>query len=171
MAVTLDPAAFQSLQAAFRDVALRAERLQELVGLGEQFRALDTSFSLFNRNARTINAGDFPRLDEMWTTCRTFDLSRLLDSIKLTEHVRQPLTGEPVDGRSAEVDGWSEDLQQLSEKLQQAMIDQSTRQVPPVADAFQSSLRKHQNRVKNVTDREVRDLCNLTDRLKQVLEA
>ena len=169
MAVTLDPAAFQSLQAAFSEVALRAERLQELVGLGEGFRALDTNFNTFNRNARTNPPADFPRLDDMWTTCRDFELSRLLDSIKLTKYVRQPLPGEPPDGRTAEVDGWSSDLEQTGANLQQAITDLSIVQVAKIADAFQSKLRKHQNRLKSITDREVRDLCGLTDKLKEVL--
>ena len=51
------------------------------------------------------------------------------------------------------------------------MDDQAIKSIPPLADGFQSTVRKHQNRLKNITDREVRDLCNLTERLKQVLEA
>ena len=171
MAVTLDPAEFQKIQEAFRDVALRAERLQELVGLVEHFRALDTSFGLFNRTAKNATAADFPRLDDLWTPCRDFDLTRLVDWIKDMRYVRQQLAGEPEKGRSAEVDGWSADLEQLKEKLQKSMDDQAIKSIPPLADGFQSTVRKHQNRLKNITDREVRDLCNLTERLKQVLEA
>ena len=125
MAVTLDPAEFQKIQEAFRDVALRAERLQELVGLVEHFRALDTSFGLFNRTAKSATSADFPRLDDLWTPCRDFDLTRLVDWIKDMRYVRQQLAGEPEKGRSAEVDGWSADLEQLKEKLQKSMDDQA----------------------------------------------
>ena len=55
MPVTLDQAAFQNLQTAFREVALRAERLQEWVALNEKYRVVDRSTSSFWSTARAQN--------------------------------------------------------------------------------------------------------------------
>jgi hypothetical protein len=169
MPVTLDQAAFQNLQAAFREVALRAERLQEWVALNEKYRVVDRSTSSFWSAARTHNV-DWARVEEAWHVVRVDDLPALDDYIKAMTKVRCPLTGEAPDGQGQRINDWRTALNDLATQNDQAVTDLSGPQLKSVGSKFTDSVRSQMNQLKGIIDREIGALCLQTQLLRQKIE-
>ena len=169
MPVTLDQAAFQNLQAAFREVALRAERLQEWVALNEKYRVVDRSASSFWSAARTHSV-DWARVEESWHVVRVDDLPALDDYIKAMSKVRSPLCGEAADGQGQRLNDWRTVLNDLAAQNDQAVNDQSGPQLKSVGSKFTDSVRSQMNQLKGIIDREIGALCLQTQLLRQKID-
>jgi hypothetical protein len=169
MPVTLDQAAFENLQTAFREVALRAERLQEWVALSEKYRVVDRSTSSFWSTARAA-AVDWSRVEESWHVVRVDDLPALEDYIKAMTKVRSPLTGEPADGQGQRINDWRTALNDLASQIDKEVNDQSDKQIKAVTPKFTDSIRSQMNQLKGIIDREIGALCLQTQLLRQKIE-
>ena len=169
MPVTLDQTAFENLQTAFREVALRAERLQEWVALNEKYRVVDRSTSSFWSTARTQNI-EWSRVEESWHVVRVDDLPVLDDYIKSMTKVRSPLTGEPADGQGQRINEWRAALNELAGQIDKEVTDQSDKQVKAVTPKFTDSIRSQMNQLKGIIDREIGALCLQTQLLRQKID-
>ena len=169
MPVTLDQAAFENLQAAFREVALRAERLQEWVALNEKYRVVDRSTSSFWAAVRGQNV-DWARVEEAWHVVRVDDLTALDDYIRAMTKVRAARAGEPADGQTQRINDWRTALDDLAAQNDKAVADQSGPQLKSVGSKFTDSVRSQMNQLKGIIDREIGALCLQTQLLRQKIE-
>ena len=172
----IDDAALQTLQETFQEVADRANRLREWMELEPYLRSLETSFDLFNREVR-LAAGPPPdigqatvaRLNDLWSRCQDTDFIDLQSFAQGVQYINQPLT---LDGDNDP--GPQLDISSLVHKaglIQQTLVNVAINELRQRCTDFQRVLNGQVADRRNMVRREVRELCELTIRLKMKLEA
>src|SRR5262245_32778315 len=171
---TLDEQGVATLQKVVRDIAARAERLEQLLELGHEFRACDTSYRLLARDISEIPASyqniNWPRLNDRWASARDNDLSSLQALLDNAGAVRRNLAEDPAGGYAPQLDTWIAQIKELSERLQKALDEASARELGSVCTAFQSALGTQMAAHKNMLQREAKKLSMTAEKLREKLE-
>jgi hypothetical protein len=171
---TLDAPVLEKVQRVCREIALRAERLDELVKLGYQFRALEISYNNVSGEIKASTSSqnpNWPRLSDLWANCRDNDFVELKNFIQSAKKIRQPLPAEPENGLGPEIDRWLNELQDVSGSLDKALDELSRPNLMKFSPAFLTAFKTGMARHKNIVSREASELCSLTEKLKESLEA
>jgi hypothetical protein len=167
----LDGPAVEILQKLVREIAVRAERLQQLLYLGHQYRAFDTSYDVLAREVAGENK-NFAVLRDRWNSSRDNDLADLQSLLENDCHaVRIPLVGDPQGGYGPVINTWSAQLKDLKEKVQGAIDQQAWGDVAKFCPKLQMTFKEHIVRHKNILSNEARRLSFISEKLLERLEA
>jgi hypothetical protein len=163
-----------SLQMSFSEVAMRANRLQELMELEPYLVNLRSSFDQFNREVRLIPAPPIDqvtltRLNYLWSRCNDTDFIDLKSFSNGIRYIDQSLSSDT--STIPMVNEWIDTLLTLSEQIQVNLDNTSLGDLKDNCTKFQRILNGYIADRRMVVISEIKQLCELTFRLKMKLEA
>lgn len=163
----------QSLAEAFQEVSFRANRLREWMELEPSLRLVESSFALFNDQVSALTPDKFsrmaPKLRDAWRRCHHTDVLELDAFTRGIECINKPLS--PDEPNTLGPQQTLLTLVALAQKIQQALMDGNVLILKQHSADFQRHLSGQLADRRNMVNKEVRELCELTIRLKMRLES
>ena len=168
----------QSLQEAFLEVAFRANRLKEWMGLNQRLRALEISFSDFSGEVRevaaVINAGgatSLQRLDGRWSRSRQTDFIDLQSFATGVRYINRSSHNEAAGAPPPAVGGGLprvdiSSLVQMVDAVDQALTGRLIGDLGQRCTRFELALGGLIADCRHVITRELDELCEITIQLR-----
>jgi hypothetical protein len=163
--VTLDESGIQTLRDNFSEVALRANRIRELLEMDADLRRMEHDLKRFlqrmNIEDSAIQA-QIPALKEELRSFQTGGLPGLKSFTGQVQFLSKPLTGGAVNNPAAR---WLQEVEQQIPALRQALNDQAIKMLRDKADELDITLSGTRSDYQNVLKSEIRELCELAVRV------
>lgn len=170
MAILTDQAV-EALQLAVSQIALRANRLNDLMRFGEIYRNVDNSYRAF---FQTVRSGEekginWAQVEEMWSPFKNFDLPTLSTFVRKSQYISKRISNELEEDMGAMIDDWISQLNKQCDTVQ-TVIDNQAKTLRTPAMQIQTTLMTQTAEYKSLLNREVEQLCKLTDSLRDRLK-
>ncbi|MBC1225209.1 hypothetical protein GNF10_31080 [Nostoc sp. UCD121] len=168
MPVAHDDSWLQPLGEAFHEVAFRANRLREWMEFEPLLRNLENRFSQFYSEVKNTSKDNFgskvDTIQTIWSFCQESDIVDLEKFTDGIQHINQSL----VTGDINKSDPTAQVLKliDIGGKIRKSMDDLVFNDLKTNSNDFQMLLKGLTSNRRNVVGKEVRELCELTIRLR-----
>ncbi|MBC1225212.1 hypothetical protein GNF10_31100 [Nostoc sp. UCD121] len=146
------------LKKAFQEVAFRANRLREWMEYEPVLRNVDNRFSQFYSEVRNTNketlGGRIGTIQNIWVLFQESDMIELELFIKGVQHINQALVTDPSNQVSS--------LISIGKKIQDSIDDLVFKDLRTNSSEFQILLKGLISKRRNIVEKEIRELCELT---------
>jgi hypothetical protein len=173
----IDDIALQRLQAAFEEVAFRANRLREWMEFDRLLRYLERRFIDFSddvtQSIGNVGVTTMPKLNQMWNRCKELEL---VDLQSFAEGVKYINRTSWMNGTSSQtpttvmriIDVSS--LNQYITPLEKALTDQALPALSEQCSLFRRTLKGQIASRQQSVSTEITELCELTIQLRMQVE-
>jgi hypothetical protein len=168
MTVANDDSWLQPLGKAFHEVAFRANRLREWMELEPLLRNVENRFSQFYSEVRNTSKDNFgskvDTIQTIWSFCQESDMIDLEKFIDGIQHINQALVTEETNRSDPTSQILS--LIDIGEKISKSIDEVVFSDLKTNSNDFQMLLKGLMSNRRNIVGKEVRELCELTIRLR-----